>query len=137
MDLTMVLIAVLCVGVLGIMIYLAPAVKKWAESKGLPVESILDSAEVVTKIAEQIGKTMFPAQATVIDLVSKSAQLAVNYAEQLYKSNQCTSEERKDKAIEFVKMSLNDAGVPVDQQKEEFIEKVVESAVYALPKTNK
>jgi hypothetical protein len=119
------------------MIYLAPAVKKWAESKGLPVESILDSAEVVTKIAEQIGKTMFPAQATVIDLVSKSAQLAVNYAEQLYKSNQCTSEERKDKAIEFVKMSLNDAGVPVDQQKEEFIEKVVESAVYALPKTNK
>lgn len=137
MDITSIIILIVCLGVVGIMVYLAPAVKKWAESKSIKVETILDSAEMATKIGSQVGKVMFPEQATTIDLVSKSAQLAVSYAEQLYKSGQCASEERKDKAIEFVKIALTDAGIPVDQQKTELIEKVVESAVYLLPKIDK
>jgi len=137
MDLTSVIIAVVAIAVLGIMIYLVPIIRKWAAKNNVPIEKILDSAESMTKIAEGIAKQMFPAQAAYIDMVAKVAQLAVKYAEQLYLSGKIQPEERKDKAIEFVKMSLVDAGVDVTNKNEDFIEAVVESTVFLLPKTHK
>lgn len=136
MDLTSVIIAVVAIAVLCIMIYLVPKIRKWAINNNIPIEKILDSAESMTKIAEGIAKQMFPAQAAYIDIVAKAAQLAVKYAEQLYLSGKIKSEERKDKAIEFVKMTLVDAGVDVTEKNEQFIDAVVESAVFLLPKTH-
>jgi hypothetical protein len=137
MDPLMVIIGILCIGVLGVIVYVAPAIKAWAIKKGIPVDQILNNADVIAGIAAEIAKQLYPQQASQIAEISKVADRAVHYAEQLYKSGQCTAEERKDKAIEFVKMALNDAGVPIDAQKEAFIEKVVESAVFLLPKTGK
>jgi hypothetical protein len=135
MDPLMVIIGILCVGVLGVIIYLAPVIKAWATKNGIPVEQILSNTDVVAGIATEIAKQMYPQQAGQITDISKAADRAVHYAEQLYRSGQCNAEERKDKAIEFVKMALTDAGIPIDAQRELFIEKVVESAVFFLPKT--
>lgn len=135
MDPLMIIIGILCVGVLGVIIYLAPAIKTWATKNGVPVEQIMNNTDIVAGIAAEIAKQMYPQQASQINDIAKTADRAVHYAEQLYKSGQCSAEERKNKAIEFVKMALKDAGVPIDTEKEAFIEKVVESAVFLLPKT--
>lgn len=118
------------------MIYISPAIQKWAKSKNIPINAIINNADEFTKIATDIAKKMYPQNIVMINTLSDIANKAVRYAEQLYKSSQCKSEERKDKAIEFVKMALKDVNITIDAEKEQYISALIESAVYVLPKNN-
>lgn len=134
MDIVTLLITIICLVIFAILIYISPAIDKWVKSKHVPLNSIINNADDFTKIAADIAKKMSPQNAVMIDTLSDIANKAVRYAEQLYKSSQCKAEERKEKAMEFVKMALKDANITVDTEKEKYISAIIESAVYVLPK---
>jgi hypothetical protein len=132
-----IIIAVLSLAVIGIMIYVVPLARKAAKDNNVPVEDILNSSEQIIKIVNSVVQQLAleKEQKDIIGKVAQAATLAVRYSEQLYKSGQCTKEERKQKAVEFVIQALRDANIEITAERELLINSVIESAVFLLPKT--
>jgi hypothetical protein len=138
MDITTIVIIILSLLTLGAIAFLAPYIRKIAKDNNIPIDDILNSITQITTIAQQLLGNLNLDDKTkgLFNTIVQSAQLAVKYAEQLYISGQCAPDERKGKAIEFVKMALADMKIEVTPDMEKFITAVIEAAVFLLPKTS-
>lgn len=114
-----------------------PVIVMYIRKNKVDVEEIFKSTKDLTEVVSNIAKLLnleSESQAT-LDKIVNAAEIAVKYAEQLYKSGQLPRDERKAEAVKFVKMALVDAGIDLTEERKMLIDYVIEAAVYLLPKT--
>lgn len=134
---TEILIIVLTLIVLGAIMQGLPYLEKFAKKKNINIENTLETTEQVTRIITNLLKNSNLLQGNQQDFIMKvasAANLAVRYAEQLYKSGQCGKEERKEKATEFIIQVLLDSGIEITPERKDVISKTIEAAVFLLSK---
>lgn len=135
MDNTTILIVVVAVsaGVALALLVLFPLLKK----KGVATGEILNAANIgvqgVNSLVDTL-KVIFPQNVaiSIVDKIIDYAQIGVSKAEQLYKINEITGDDRKPEAIKFVYESLELAGIEVTDQVKAVVDGCIEAAVLGL-----
>lgn len=110
--------------------------------KGVNVEAGIDGTGKVLNAADYVVDTargFFPGvpALAIVDEIIAWAKNGVEAAEQLYKTSNIESEQRKEKATEIVYQYIEAAGVEMTDDMRKIIDGSIEAAVFALPKTNK
>lgn len=120
------------------LVVVVPMAVKYFKSNNIPVEDIMNSSKQIAKILEGLVNNIGLDANTkgILNTILSTAQTAVRYAEQLYVSGQLDKDLRKEKAVEFVKQALTDAGIQDIEKYNLLINAAIESAVFLLPKTN-
>ena len=110
-----------------------PYLKKRGVNVPATLESVSIGLDSADKIADML-KTIFPANpvVNVVDKVIDYAEIGVAEAEQLYRVNDITKDERKQAAIEFVYQSLRLAGYELTPELEKITAGAIEAAVLGL-----
>ena len=124
------IVGTVLVFVVGISVVMQAFMRKGI-SLGVPMEI---AEQVVGELA-----TAFPdnLMLTLLDCVVQYAAEAVKAAEQLYKSNQITAQERKETATQLVYDFIRAAGIDITDEIKNIVSGCIEAAVLILPKTTK
>lgn len=93
--------------------------------------NILKAIEIITSNIDNSNE-----KNQTLKLITKYAIQAVQYAEQLYKSNQLDKDSRKEVATNYIIDILNLSNIEVTDQIKNIISATIEAAVLLLPKTN-
>lgn len=110
-----------------------------AKYPNLSLAKYLTEAKNKLDVLGMIAK-MFPMnskQAKLVDQIIHYTKLAVEYVEELYKAEELQASERKDKAKDFVVKAMKENGTDLDSKQLKFVDGLIESMVFMLPKTHK
>lgn len=121
------------VGVMACLLVFFPLLKKRGVNTGDILGATLTGVKGANELTDAL-KAIFP-QSAVINIVDKIidyAQIGVEKAEQLYKINEITGDERKLEAENFVYQSLELAGIEVTDQVRAIVDGCIEAAVLGL-----
>lgn len=133
-------ILLLVLGIVGGMVLMAAVLIPLLKKKGIDTDKVIDAAQTGLKTADSIVDGVQAALPDlpgikivheIIELASKGADAA----EQMKKSSQIESGQRKATAIQLVKDCLTAANIEITPDIEKIIDGAVEAAVFALPKT--
>lgn len=121
----------LAVGVIVASGIFLPALKK--KGAGSVLEQASNTIGVINKTFDSL-KTIMPDNPAVnmIDKILDWAYIGVEQAEQLYLIGRIKGDERKAAAIDFIRESLNLAGIEITPSIEKIIDGAVEASVLAL-----
>ena len=131
MTIIAVAIAALIVG--GILFWAVPYLIK----NKLGVTTYLNiSGEVLSTLERFLGVLGLPTKEQQnIDSVIKYAELAVNYAEQMYATGQLSSAQRLQAAIGFIEKAAAAAKLQLSPLDLELAKAIIEAMVFLLPKS--
>lgn len=121
------------VGVMACLLVVFPLLKKRGVNTGDILGATLTGVKGANELTDAL-KAIFP-QSAVINIVDKIidyAQIGVEKAEQLYKINEITGDERKLEAENFVYQSLELGGIEVTDQVKAIVDGCIEAAVLGL-----
>lgn len=123
----------LAVGVVLALLVLFPLLKKKGVKTDQILGALLTGVKGVDGLTEAL-KAIFPQNAaiSIIDKIIDYTKIGVEKAEQLYKINEITGDDRKPEAIKFVYESLELAGIELTDQVKAIVDGCIEAAVLGL-----
>lgn len=123
----------ICGGVALALLVLFPLLKKKGVATGQILNATLTGVQGANTLTDAL-KAIFPQNAVIniVDKIIDYAEIGVAKAEQLYKINEITGDDRKPEAIKFVYESLELAGIEVTEQVKAVVDGCIEAAVLGL-----
>ena len=124
-----IIIGAICAFIVSLLIVL-PLLKK----KGIPISSLVSSANHVlsgTDQAIQSAEKVLPTIPAlfIVDKIVEWAQVAVNFADQVYNSGKIDRCQRKDEAICFLKDAIISSGMEITPEIQKLIDGSIEACV--------
>ena len=122
-----------CGGVALALLVLFHLLKKKGVATGQILNATLTGVQGANTLVDAL-KAIFPQNAiiSIVDKIIDYAEIGVAKAEQLYKINEITGDDRKPEAIKFVYESLELAGIEVTEQVKAIVDGCIEAAVLGL-----
>lgn len=130
-------IIILSIIIAVIFVFVLPGLIKWAAKKWKLDEIFFSSERLMTLIGLIVNaSSASESSKLIVNSIITCAKKAVEYAEQLYLNNSITAGERKEKAIEYVKLALEEMGIEITDSRLQLIISTIEASVYELPSTH-
>lgn len=128
MDPTTLTLILACMGIIALMIYVLPVIKKWAKDKGINVSDSLVTTNKIIEILQLLmneSKILLVDQQILVDNIVEIIQSAIKLTQKMYENGECLKEERADKAIELTFEMVKVANITVTNDQHEVVVKAV------------
>ena len=124
MNFTTIGLIFLVIIVLGLMVYIIPIIKKWANSRGININNTLITTNKIIGIIQLLVKdsNLLPVeQQFLIDNIVTIIQDAINLIQKMYMEGQCTKDKILDKVIELIFDSIKTANIIITIEQHDII----------------
>jgi len=128
MDLTTLGLILVCMGIIALMIYVLPIIKKWAVSKGINIGNTLVTTDKIIEILQLLmnESKMLPIdQQVLVDNIVEIIQSAIKLTQKMYENGECLKEERVDKAIKLTFEMVKVTNITVTNDQHDVVVKAV------------